>query len=184
MPVENMEYDPTFPPIEIKYKDPFDLQALYRKIWYWCQNEGYLGKYGGTINSFETLYRERVYPGFGEFWAIWEMEKSLNKYIKHEIVLKIQILHKSKVELVIDGKKVKKDTGEIIINIKGVITFDEKMEKQWQENPIFNKFPFNIIRRTFKIRTIKDTLDYWEDKRFPKHFDLANTIKATLGMKL
>ena len=183
MAVANMEYDPTFPPIEIKYKGHFNLGAVYQKIWYWCQNEGYVGKYGKSINTFETLYRERTYPGFSEFWVIWEMEKELNKYIKHEITLKIQILYKSKIELVIDGKKVKRDTGEIIVNIKGEITFDEKMTKEW-DKPIFNRFPFNVIRKTFKIRTIKDTIDYWEDKRFPKHFDLANTIKAALGMKL
>lgn len=85
--------------------------------------------------------------------------------------------------MVIDGKKVKKDAGEIIIEIEGKIDFDPKMEKEW-DKPIFNHFPFNIIKKTFKIRTIKDTIEYWEDKRFPKHFDLADTIKACLGMKL
>lgn len=88
MAVEDMKYDPTFPKITIKYKDPFDLTLLYQRIWYWCQNQGYVGLYGKDISTFETLYRERHYPGFSEFWAIWEMEKTLNRFIKHNITLK------------------------------------------------------------------------------------------------
>lgn len=184
MGVQDREYDPTFPKITIKFKDPFDFSAVYQKFWYWCQNEGYDAKNGGGVSNYETFYREKRYPTFSELWMTWELRKKLNSYIYHDMTVKMQILFRTKTEVLVDGVKKKMDHGELIIEIEGAIAFEEKFEEQWEKNKIFTKFPFNVIRKTFKIRTIKDILDYWEDRRFPKHFDLANTMKAVLGIKI
>jgi hypothetical protein len=185
MAVMDREYDTTFPKITIKYKDPFDFAAVYQKLWYWCQNEGYDSKsHGGGASNYETFYRERRFPAMSELWCTWKMRKKLNAYIFHDMEVKMQILARTKVEVLKDGKKEKLDNGELVIEITGEIAFNEDFEKQWKEKKIFTKFPFNIIRKTFKIRTIKDILDYWEDRRFPKHFALANTLKEVLGIKI
>ncbi|MFA6089253.1 MAG: hypothetical protein WC755_05285 [Candidatus Woesearchaeota archaeon] len=188
MAVSNRKYDDEYIKIQIKYKDPFDFQLMYQSMWYWCQNEGYEAKNGnsgkgGGFDNFETVYRERHYVGFSELWCNWEMRKKLNKYIMHDMEVRIQILGKAKTEVVIDGKKQKMDTGELVIEIEGKIVFDKKFEEDWKNN-LYTKFPFNIIKKIFKIRTIKDTLDYWEDKSFAKHHSLADALKKAIGMKL
>lgn len=183
MAVDNREYDRFYIPITIKYKDPFDFATIYKNMLYWAQSNGYQAETGGEDN-YEVLYRERQYPGSGELWLTWKMKKSYNKYIGHKMLLKIQILQKGKTEIMDEktGKKKNMDTGELIINITGEITLNGKLDKEWDKD-IFLRFPFNIIKRLFKIRTIKDTLDYWEDKSFPKHHSLAQMFKDQLGLK-
>lgn len=180
MGVANRDYDNEIPGVTLKSTIPFSLSTFYEHMLFWCENNGYKPE-NGSVEGFETRYRERKYPGYTEWWVDWKMRKATgDKHIYHDMKVEIHIMNRVRTEMIKKGQKVKLDTGEINVRINSVVNVDA-IDKGLKRD-LFNHQPFSVLRKIFKLRTIKDTIDFWEDFAFAKQSNFVAMCRDLLNM--
>jgi|GEM_PF-4655832 len=108
-----------FPTVQIKFKDLFDFKELYMTMFIWLKNEGWKDKTTGEdLEYMEEFYLEKTGPtGAKDHIIYWEAEKIASDYFKYSLSIAITTIYLNPTELMLNGKKVKADVGEIGIKI-------------------------------------------------------------------
>ncbi len=168
----------------VKYKDFFNLEELYKAIYFWLKDYEWTGTDGkfetsGEEDAFETMYHEVVYLGnVKEIWMWWRLVKDTgNPYIRWHMDIDWHILGLKVQEIMVGGNKVKAHMGECEIIIKTYIEYDYK--RQWEKNIVLNYFSDIFPKRIYRRRL------YEEHKKdlYEETYILQTFIKKWLKLK-
>jgi len=154
--------DAGFPPILIKHKGYFVLSKLMQAIKKWLED-----------NHYEFHIPKHKHKASEEEFGIYG-ERKINDYVKFRLTVDMRIWEFKEVEVVQDGKSVKKNYGRVAINFIPSYTLDYENRfggsKFMQE--IQNFYHKYIIKRKIE--------DYWEDELFAQAGGLIHVIKTNL----
>lgn len=146
------------------YRDVFSFKLVYEMMRFWFQNKGYSyqGPYevkGSVVDQTspdripkeedfpETTYLHKESDMGTEVWLRWRCQKLLpqDPYWGFEIDLDVHVLGLNPAEVVINGKKIKADKGEIEVTC--VATLLQDVRKKVSTHPLlkhFYNFLFNV----------------------------------------
>jgi hypothetical protein len=135
----------------INFKDLFDMNMLYKLAHEWLVEEGWADRNDQDFGEIYYLHREVANFGV-ENWIRWrctkDPESETSGLFKFELDTEFHTLGLSKKEKVIDGKKVKLDSGEVEIRINAGLVYDQEgaMEKNLLTRP-FKKMWYKRIMK-------------------------------------
>ncbi|MEM4330821.1 MAG: hypothetical protein QW273_02325 [Candidatus Pacearchaeota archaeon] len=152
----------------IKYKGFFNFRDLYNFCFNWLKNEKY--------NLSEDEYTEKIQPEGKEVVIKWTAKKKVSDYFREIIEIKWHILQLTDAEVIIEGKKVKTNKGDLKIKISADLEKD--YEDAWSKTP-FYKF----LRATYEKYVIKNTTDLYEDRLKDNAVDFFEDVKAFLNLE-
>lgn len=142
--------------LEINYEDVFHYKQLYRNMHDWFKEDNYKDAYGDS-DHWETLYWERVLQTGGKDHHLWwrlirlpEGENPKNPFIQYYIKIEFRALNMKQVEVVVKGKRVKTNKGELSILIKAYLLIDpyKKFRNHW----LLKHFINVLLDKTYKRR--------------------------------
>ena len=118
--------------LELTYKGLFDFSTVYRLIHNYLVNAGYKSTAEPEGEDFEVSYLEKGDEGVN-YIIKWKAQKEASNYVKYYIDINILGRNVKKQEILIDGKKVTVDNGEIQVGLEGSFETDYKGEgeKHW-----------------------------------------------------
>ncbi len=125
------------PKVAVTYKGVFSFKEVYKVIHDYLVENGFVASgypdYGSGADSdiFETQYVEKGAPK--EIIIAWASKNEVTDYYQWVINVDFQGTAISETEIMIEGKKVKMDKGEIKITLKGYLETDyqKKIKKHW-----------------------------------------------------
>ena len=129
----------------INFKDVFDMNMLYLLAHEWLVDEGWAPRVDQEFKEIYYLHREVA--NFGtENWIRWRCKKDpegipgeggKNPLFTFELDTEFHTLGLQKKEMVLNGKKVKLDKGEVEIRINAGLVYDKSgfMEKSLLTRP-------------------------------------------------
>lgn len=165
--------------VSIVYQDPFHLKNLYKLIKYWLEDNDYLSGLT-TEKNMEVLYSEQVRLGnVKEYHIWWRTEKNTDEaYFKFKIHVDFLGLGIKDVEVVKNDKKYKMQSGEITINVRGIIVTEANdPEGKWGENFILRNF-----RHWYKDKWYRAKIEKFEDDLYEEVYKLQAVIKDYLEL--
>lgn len=148
-------------------KGHWNFKDLYDMAHQWLLDNGYLVA--------ENKYEDKVTGGGKDLAIEWTAEKKVTDYFKYRIDLRWTISSLKDVEAEREGKKVSTNTGDVKIEVKGILVMD--YEEKWENKPLW-KFMRGIYDR-YIIRT---TIDEYEDSLYEESSELIDQLKAFLQM--
>jgi hypothetical protein len=141
----------------VVYKDVYSWEYFYMLLHEWLVDEGY-----GSADDEdwqELIYEQLETPIGKEIFLRWRFQKpgqaTFAKLFKYEVDIDIHILGQNPVEVVLDGKKIKADKGEIEVKVNADLLNDpDKVirDKWWYKLPMVEK----LVWRFF-LKNAKDT---------------------------
>ena len=154
--------DTSFPPILIKHKGYFVLSKLLQDIKKWLED-----------NHYEFHIPKHKHKASEEEVGVFGVRK-INDYVMFKLAVEMRIWEFKEVEVVQDGKTVKKNYGRVALNFIPSYSLDyenrfgrSKFMKAVQD--FYHKY---IIKRKIE--------DYWEDELFAQAGGLIHVIKNDL----
>lgn len=132
----------------IALRDVYSLSYLYRLMHEWLLENGYCG---GDEDFKEILYEHTDLGKGAEIWIKWRLEKkqglsALPGLFAFNVDINFHILGQKEVEVVVGGKKVKADKGELEIELIGYLLTDpEKKVKDHWFGKHFSDFIFGVF---------------------------------------
>ncbi len=157
---------------ELRHKKlPFDCTKYYELLHEWLmENEFFcLGPDGKTDEYLESYYWEDR-SSVREIWFWWRTKKKTeSKQIWYEMDLNVHIIAMSKQEVVIDGKKLKLDNGEVITEFKSRLGVDL--------SGLQKNFFSRVFYRLFTRRWMKPRVEHHKKELKKKTLDLIETAK-------
>ena len=155
MPHKKIKHSITpFKTIRIKYKDLFDFKDFYSSLHFWFLENGWRDK-EDKDEHWETFYSERISGGAREIWIRWRLTKPADGAdLTYYFDVDFHVLGLVKQELIIDGKKIKVDNGEVDMNFSGYIeqNFKEKFEKHGLLKHVLELFTKRVYEATLEQR--------------------------------
>lgn len=156
----------------IKHRGFFDHEKLISTLQGWFFENGY----DPAVNLKQKPSALRLGNDF-----IYKIKgnKKVTDYIKFYVEVSLKEYNVQSVELIQDGKKVKTNEGEILIEISG------KQEADWQKRfagkGAFIKWLGDILeKRILKYRIN----DYYEDKLLAEVLGLVGLLRDTMGQEV
>ena len=133
---------------ELRIKESFNLKELYKRLHNFFLEEGY-GDLASGKDDFESFYYERTNLDNTVDHKIWWRAKKLAKSPGHDnimfwVAMDITTVRMTKKEVMIDGKKISLDNGEVKIEFNLWIDF-EGNEADWKF--LDGNFFFKYFRR-------------------------------------
>jgi len=131
---------------ELVLKDSFNFELLYKKLHEYLPEEDWEDLYRGS-DDYETMYYEKDNGGGAVSHDIWWRAKKkpkndLNGKLMFYFKMDIKTLVLKKKEVMIDGKKVKLDNGELGVNCWFYLDVtNNDYDKKWMKHPILKHFP-------------------------------------------
>lgn len=167
--------------LSIKYKDIFNLEELYKLIYFWLRDHDWIDPIYKEPDSlvFETSYLQKdSASGVKEHTIIWDAEKIPHEsaYFKFKLNIKFATLQIKELEVMHEGRKLKAHSGEITLEIKAIIILDYK--GQWEENAFLKHF-----HKLWKKRVYKSTISEHKDMLKAQAEDLHGAVKRYLNLK-
>jgi len=163
---------------EIEREDVFHLKNLYKLIHEWFMMNGFVS-IDSNDDKVETLYFQRILDnGNSEHHIWWRLHKipGGNNYYKYYVRFDFQTLNMGKGEVVVKGKKVKTNSGDVIMRCKTYVILDYKQE--WRKHPILKTF-HGWWRRYF----YKKHFDFIKTDLWVTTYKLQDVIKQYLNLK-
>jgi hypothetical protein len=169
------------PEIDFVYKDVCSMENLYKHIYSWLEEEGYINAPNSDDEKWmETNYVEKIgNSGAREIWILWRTRKEESPYFRFVMNVDYHVLGMVQKEIMHEGKKITLDYGEIEIWIKPTLIFDPegKWEKQFLiKNKMFMEF--------LKKRYFKKEVDQKEELLQKDQRRLFDSIKNHLDLKV
>ena len=165
------------PTARITYNDVFSLKYLYTLMHEWFVDRGYASRKDETFP--ETFYLQREAISGREVWVRWRLEREVGPKPSLWTLafdIDIHVLFLKEVEVLIQGKKVKADKGEVEIEIRPFVIVDfSAWEKQ---NPLW-KFAKQVLLKRFYRRQ----RGAYEDEMVTDSFALQEAIKTYLKLE-
>ncbi len=153
---------------KLKQRGFADFKDFYSFTYDWLNGEGY--------DVSEIKYDEKVLGDTKDIKIEWEAVRKISDYFKFSMKINWTILHLKEVEVQRDGKKVKTDSGEFEIKLKGILIKD--YENKWEDHP-FWKFWRGVYDR-YIIRT---RISQYEDKLFEECDEFLAQCKSFLALE-
>lgn len=133
---------------KIALRDVYSLSYLYRLMHEWLLENGYCG----ADEDFKEVLYEHIDTGRGaEIWITWRLEKkeglpALKGLFAYNVDINFHIMGQKEVEVVVGGKKVKADKGEVEIELIGYLLTDpdKKVKDHWLGKH-FSDFIFGVF---------------------------------------
>jgi len=131
---------------EIEHDDVFHLKNLYKRVYDWLLDEGWIAADGGDENV-ETMYWQRsAQSGLDEhqiWWRVFKIPEN-NSYYRYYIKIDFQTLYMKKIEVMHQGQKMGTNKGDVIIRVSAYLQLDYKNE--WEDSS-FLKSIHNLFRK-------------------------------------
>jgi len=147
----------------------FDLELFYSTIRLWYSEHKFV--------PFERVYKDKA-KDFGiELTNEWDAFRKINGYIRYWVNIQIKGWNVADVEVVINGKKVKRTKARIRFRVFSELQTD--WQERWTENQFMEKFRHfyeNYILKK-KIKTV------YEPEIWRMTSDLHAKIKQALEME-
>ncbi|MBS3146956.1 hypothetical protein J4471_04645 [Candidatus Woesearchaeota archaeon] len=157
------------PDLKIDWKGIFDFSDLYKKIKIWLLYEGYGDE---NENFIEAKYIERIKPNGKQIEAKWYAEKPVNDYVSNYLTLTFTVVGLKDTEITIEGKKMKMNSGQVIISIKGDLVINRKGD--------FGKG--SLLQKIHDRRLFRKNIELYKEELYKKTTDLYIEIKAYLNL--
>ena len=123
--------------IKITYDDIFHLKNLYKMVYEWLSEEGFIAQ-DGDNDFYEDFYLEKHHAGGIDYWFHWNMYKQINNYYRYKMTVKFQTIALNKVKIKYEGKELGMYKGEITIFINAEVETDWK--GQWEKHWLLKHF--------------------------------------------
>jgi hypothetical protein len=162
----------------VKFKDVFDMKNFYKMIHDWLIEYDWEDQKGDK-DHFETYYLEKIgAKGEKEHVIWWRLEKipSKNSYYKYILELLYHTVALKNTEIVVEGKKLKVNKGEIETKIRTYVELD--YEGKWSHHPVLNMF-----KDIFRERIFKADLESHKRELYRESFILQGAMKKYLKLK-
>jgi len=153
---------------KIKHKGTFVFKDFYTYTYDWLTGEDY--------KVTEKKYSEEIEGDAKKLEIEWEAEKKVSDYFRFLIKIDWKILRMKEIEVVKEGKKMKMNSGQVEMTIKGILVKD--YESKWEDHP-FWKFARGIYDRYI----IKSRIDEYEDKIIEEANEFISQCKAFLVLE-
>jgi hypothetical protein len=165
--------------VSVVFQDPFNLKNLYKLVKYWLEDNGYV-EAGTTEKTLEILYSEQVRTGdVREYHIWWRADRQPeNQYFKFKIDVDFLGLGIKNVEVVRNDKKYKMQSGEITINIRGILVTEANDKKgRWEDNVILRN-----VRNWYKDKWYRSKIEEYEDDLYEEVYKLQAAVKDYLEL--
>lgn len=166
----------------VVYDNIYSMKNLYKFIHDLLVDNGWRDYYGSNEKYMESYYFDRTNQAGTEMWAWWRLKKNaINPFMKYVMHIDFHTMAMNKVEIVVDGQKIKADKGEVEVVITAFIDFDtdEVLRKS-----IMAKLFWNILyTKTYKKKLDQES-DLLEDQanilhgEIKKFFDLRGLVPS------
>ncbi len=177
MPIKTLKAVEPF--IEFITEEPRNIKGLYKYIFQWLEEEGYLEEVGGG-KDLEVFYSEQNRGGAIEYHIWWRCWKPFGGSKVFAFRMDMDYLGlgiKKGQEMLVGGKKIKTDTGEINIKIHPTIEIDyaDKWKKHWL-------MKHQWIQNLFIKRLYKKEIDEMYTEILSEAYRLLAGMKAFCGI--
>jgi hypothetical protein len=113
---------------EIEYEDVFHLKNLYKRMYEFLVDEGWLAADSADGDAiYETLYWERQKPNESQEHHIWWRAYRLpegSPYIAYFLKIDYQTLNMKKLEIMHKGQKFGTNKGDVILRVRSYLLLD------------------------------------------------------------
>lgn len=153
---------------KVKNVGLFDFKELYRFLYMWLVDEGYL--------MIEKGYTEKVTQTGKEVEIEWNAFKKISDYFRFYLKVKWLILGMTTVEVEEDGKKIKMNKGSVEMVLTA--TLEKDYEHRW-EGTSFLKF----LRGLYDKYIVRGRIDAYEEKIFTEGDEFLAQAKSFLAIE-
>ncbi len=164
--------------IKVVFQDPFNLKNLYKIVYRWLLDHGYLVDTNEA--DLEILYSEQVRQGdMKEYHIWWRCQKQPpNEYFRYYLSIDYLGLAVKNTEVIKDDKKYKMQIGEITINIKSDLEVEANdKEGKWESHWLLSMF-----RNWYKEKWYRTKIEQHENTLYEETYKLQSTIKEYLEL--
>ncbi|MDD5254192.1 MAG: hypothetical protein PHG05_03785 [Candidatus Nanoarchaeia archaeon] len=150
-----------------------ELSEFYKALKRWCDFEGFSDGSSGGGKLFNEIMYKHIDKGGGvaNVDIVWEVRKpSGSPYITYYIKIIWLLIGISKVEVVADGKKVKRDKGDFEIRMSARLEKDFKKMKG-------GFFGLKSLKRTWEKFLMKDEIEDHEEELRRKFMSLQKFVR-------
>ena len=173
---------PEFSPMRIKYKDIFGMKPFYEALHEWLQEYGWKDAEEPVASGdhWESFYGERIGQGGArEIWIQWRVQKPAPGgagRLRYYLDMDFHCLALVNTEVIVDGKKVKTNKGEVELTMKAYI--DEEYKKDFAKSPVLKS-----ITNFFSKRIYHEQLEMRKKELYQEIYILNNFIKQWFKLK-
>lgn len=163
---------------EIEHEDVFHLKNLYKLVYDWLIDEGFLAADGADAVP-ETLYLDRTLSTGEKEHHIWWRAVDIprgNSYYRYFLKIDWQTLYMKKIEIMHQGQKFKTNKGDVIFRVEAWLQLD--YQDKWQKSRFLN-----IFDKWFRERFYLETIKTYRDDLYKIAFRLHQTVKQYLELK-
>ncbi len=153
---------------KIKQKGIFNFKSFYNFIYDWLTDEGY--------KVIEKNYTEEITGDSKKVEIKWVAKEKISDYFQFVMQIDWLILNLKNIEVQKEGKKVKMNTGELELKIKGILVKD--YENKWEDIPFFK-----LLRGIYDRYIIKSRTESYEDKILDETEEFIAQCKAYLTIE-
>lgn len=163
-------------------QDPFNFKNLYKFIYFWLNDNGYLSIPGvSSEKTLEKFYSEQVRTGdVKEYHLWWQTQKQpTNPYFRYKLNITYLGLGMMNTEVIKNDKKYKMQIGEITIKLESfLVTEANDKKKAWSKNSFLN-----IIKPWFVKKFYRSKIEQHEDTLYEETYKLQKAIKEFLELR-
>src|SRR3989344_5092123 len=177
--VDNLIQVPERSAFKLKYKDIFDIKALYTFIRdYLVENGWYDEVEGPGSDHWETYNGEKIDAGGSrEIWMYWSLVKDAEGApLRYYLDFNFHALGLSDAEVIKDGKKLKVNKGELEFTYTAYI--EKRYEKEFSTSGFLSSF-----KDLFTNRVYRQDLEVRKKELYQEMYVLNNYLKQWLKFK-
>ena len=173
---------PTFNPMRIKYKDIFGMKPFYEALHEWMMEYGWKDneETSAAGDHWESYYGERIGQGGArEIWIQWRVQKTPPEgrgRLKYFIDMDLHCLALVDTEVIVEGRKIKTNKGEVEMMIRGFI--QEQYKEKFSKN-----FILKNLTKFFSERLYHEQLEMRKKELYQEMYILNNFIKQWFKLK-
>jgi hypothetical protein len=164
--------------VRVKFSDVYHIKEFYAALHEYLVENKWKDA-AGDGDHWETFYMERVKQGdYREVWIRWRPKKKAegSEYFVYHLDFDWHCIGVKATEIIVDGKKVKANSGDIEINMK--IYIEKKYEKDFKEHSFLRSF-LNI----FNQRIYSANITQRKKEAYHEFYALQNFMKQWFRLK-
>jgi len=152
----------------VNFKDVFIMEEVYKRMKEWFVEEGLAS---GSDKDFpEVFYLEKEGKGGKEIWFRWRFQKKplANEFWRYDFDVDVHCLTLTKVETIINNKKIKADKGEVEVQVKTNLVMN------WAAR--LKKTAFKSLREVIYRIFLKDTRNRLEQELYDLSYGFREVL--------
>lgn len=152
--------------IKLKWKGIFDVEAVYKKIKYWLDYNGF----GSNLE--EEEYYEIVKGDSKTIGVKWYAEKKATGYFGYVLEINLYITGMREVQVNRNGVNLTMNSGNFEVRLIGYLVRD-----------VAEKYKNKAMQSFYEKVVVKDRVDEHKGQMAGKLYELQDEIKRFLGMQ-